>query len=310
MRPDRSGSATGSSRPDHRGAVVVSAPLRVAGGAGELAGWVEGGLDGQAVGDDVVPGPLAGLPQHPEEPEEEHERGEAAHERPDERSGIGQGAAGLGVQHADPEDLVADRLAGAGGGEPGEGGQFDQDERARRGLEVDVTVGRWWRGDVDAEQLADGAGEDPDQDPVQERGGQAPPEARPRLAGWPGRGRRLGWSGGTAQRLGRWLAGLDVAVAAPGRAGLVLGHGGLLPLLAGKGDADLGFGSTTCSPELCMLLSPSPPSARPGWSCRRSGRSSGGTRYPGGYSFRDISATSPVRAMTPANPVQGLILRS
>src|SRR4029453_13625941 len=158
MRPDRSGSATGSSRPDPRGAAGVSAQLPGAGGGGELAGRVEGGLDDQAVGDDVVPGPLAGLPQHPEESEEEHERGEAAHERPDERSGMGQGAAGLSVQHADPEDLVADRLAGAGGVEPGEVGQLDQDERARRGLEVDVTVGRWERGGVDAEQRAEGGG--------------------------------------------------------------------------------------------------------------------------------------------------------
>jgi hypothetical protein len=34
---------------------------------------------------------------------------------------------------------------------------------------------------------------------------------------------------------------LDVVVAAPGRAGLVLGHGGLLALFVGKGDADFGF---------------------------------------------------------------------
>jgi hypothetical protein len=64
---------------------------------------------------------------------------------------------------------------------------------------------------VDAEQLADGGGggEDADQDPVEEGGDQALPEARQRLAGWAGRrggGRQLGWLDGTAQRLVRWWA--------------------------------------------------------------------------------------------------------
>jgi hypothetical protein len=111
------------------------------GGAGELAGRVEGGPDDQAVGDDVVPGPLAGFPQHPEEPEEAREGGEIAHERADEGAGIGQGPAGVGVQHPDPKDLVADRLAGTGGVEPGEVGQLDQDERARsRELEIEAVA--------------------------------------------------------------------------------------------------------------------------------------------------------------------------
>jgi hypothetical protein len=110
-------------------------------------------------------------------------------------------------------------------------------------------------GSFDAEQVADGGGEDPDQEPVQERGDQAPPEARQRLAGWPGRrecggcggvarqrrgrgwgaqlaswltggGRRgLGWLGGAAQGLCGALAGSVVVITGPGRAGLVLGHG-------------------------------------------------------------------------------------
>jgi hypothetical protein len=63
--------------------------------------------------------------------------------------------------------------------EVGEVDQLDQNERAGRRLEleVDATVGRGRRRGFDTEQLADGGGEDPDQDPVQERGNQARPEA-------------------------------------------------------------------------------------------------------------------------------------
>jgi hypothetical protein len=67
--------------------------------------------------------------------------------------------------------------------EPGEVGELDQDERARRGLEAAAGVGRGSAG-VDAEQLADGGGEDADRDPVEE-GGESTTPARPQDAGDP-----------------------------------------------------------------------------------------------------------------------------
>jgi hypothetical protein len=127
------------------------------GGAAELAGRVEGGPDDQAVGHDVVPG----------------------RDRPVLASSTRIPRILLPI---DWPALVAWKV------EVGEVGQLDQNERARRGLELDVDAvasGRWRRGALDTEQVADG-GEDPNQQPVQERGHQASPEARQRLAGWPG----------------------------------------------------------------------------------------------------------------------------
>ena len=121
-------------------------------------------------------------------------------------------------------------LAGAGGVEVGEVDQLDQDERARRGLEVNAVALTAAR-DVDAEQLADGSGDDPDQDPVRNaaarrrrsrpapRAAARPPAGRAaaRLAG---RVRPLARRlVGQTQRLGGSVAGLVVVVAAPGGPG-------------------------------------------------------------------------------------------
>ena len=105
-------------------------PGRLPGRAAELARRVGGGPDHQGVGHHVVPGLLRRSHSIQKNPRK-HGRAERLLIRARANArGIGQGPAGVGVQHPDPQDLVADRLAGACGMELGEVGQLDEDVRA------------------------------------------------------------------------------------------------------------------------------------------------------------------------------------